>query len=209
MRGSENLRIIVKCTLFVHLPGKIPYPSSVHFTQLLYRRYSNTPILTPTVLPSGRVMMTSGGCAATYVITLPVTAHKKGPFSVVGEGIEFCCVFTHTTTSKNHPLTMSNAPKPVEQSHAKQRCNVARLTMAHFLFVLPMNHWQRMSMLSRSLHRSVAMMMMRLLPALCLLFRHPLVAPLALHQQLLSIRWLIALLHERITKKQVLPLLRS
>ena len=34
MRVSENLRIVVKCTLFVHLPGKIPY-SSVHFTQLL------------------------------------------------------------------------------------------------------------------------------------------------------------------------------
>ena len=33
---SENLRIVVKCTLFVHLPGKIPYSSSVHFTQLLY-----------------------------------------------------------------------------------------------------------------------------------------------------------------------------
>jgi hypothetical protein len=34
---SENLRIVEKCTLFVHLPGKIPY-SSVHFTQLLYCR---------------------------------------------------------------------------------------------------------------------------------------------------------------------------
>ena len=34
---SENLRIVVKCTLFVHLPGKIPY-SSVHFTQLLSSR---------------------------------------------------------------------------------------------------------------------------------------------------------------------------
>jgi hypothetical protein len=32
---SENLRIVEKCTLFVHLPGKLAY-SSVHFTQLLY-----------------------------------------------------------------------------------------------------------------------------------------------------------------------------
>ena len=35
MRESENLRSSGKCTLFEHLPGKIPY-SSVHFCQLLY-----------------------------------------------------------------------------------------------------------------------------------------------------------------------------
>ena len=152
-------------------------------------------------------MMTYGGCAATYyVITLPVTAHKQGAFSVVQEGIEFCHIFTYTTTSK---ITPSPCQTPPNQSNEATPSNVARLTMTPFLFILPVNHWQRMSMLSRSLHRSVAMMMMRLLPALCFLFRHPLVAPLALRQQLLSIRWLIALLHERITKEQVLPLLRS
>jgi hypothetical protein len=61
-----------------------------------------------------------------YVITLPGTgtAHKKGPFSVVHEGIEFCCVFTHTTKKQNHPLTMLNAPKPVKRSHSKQRHKV-------------------------------------------------------------------------------------
>ena len=63
------------------------------------------------------------------------------------------------------------------QSNQATPSNVTRLTMAPFLFVLPVNYWQRMSMLSRSLHRSVAMMMMILLPSLCLLFRHPLVAP--------------------------------
>ena len=42
----------------------------------------------------------------------------------MGKGSSFVAFLTHTTTSKNHPLTMSNSPKPVKRSHSKQRRKV-------------------------------------------------------------------------------------
>ena len=134
---------------------KFPLPDERHtiLEQSMHRlEYNNiiiaseASLLVSGLLPSGRVMMTYGGCAATYVITIPVTAHKKGSFSVVQEGIEYCRIFTHIiTTSK---ITPSRCRTPPNQSNEATPSNVARLTMTPFLFILPVNHWQRMSMLS-------------------------------------------------------------
>ena len=102
---------------------------------------------------------------------------------------------------------MWNAPKPVKRSHSKQCCKVDDDPLPIFTPCESLTaNVNVVTQLTQECRHDDDDEIAASIP-LCSLFRHALVAPLALRRQLVSIRWLIALLHERITKKQVLPLL--